>query len=146
MKEQQILFNISLLQQRKAQPRQIRPFFTATQQKLLCGCFLARAGFLCRELSTKHSSRVWSRGYQVAPGCPTARGAQMPSAAARVLSSGGRRGISSSLTACSAQTLARGRVLVTAAAKECVERGNKNGETWKASPAKRDKHTRTTHE
>lgn len=98
-------------------------FFTETQQKLLWGCFLAQAGLLCRALSTKHSSKVWSRGYQVVPGCPTARGAQMPSAAACVLSSGRWRGISSSLTACSAQTLARGQVLVTAAVKECVEKG-----------------------
>lgn len=108
------------------------------------GVLLAQAGFLCRVLSTRHSSKARSRGFQVAPGCPTARGAQMPSAAARALSSGRRRGISSSLTACSARTLARGRVLVTAAGKECVERGNKNGETWKASPAKRDKHTHDT--
>lgn len=98
-------------------------FHSNAQQKLLWGCFLARAGFLCRAPSTKHSSKVWSRGYQVVPGCPTARGAQMPSAAARVLSSGRWRGISSSLTACSAQTLARGRVLVIAAVKECVEKG-----------------------
>lgn len=37
------------------------------------GVLLAQAGFLCRVLSTKHSSEARSRGYQVAPGCPTAR-------------------------------------------------------------------------
>lgn len=35
-------------------------------------------------------------------------------------------------------------VLVIAAGKECVERRNKSGETWKVSLAKRDKHTHDT--
>lgn len=75
---------------------------------------------------------------------PRQRGERRCQAPACALSSGRWRGISSSLTACSAKTLARGRGLVTAAVKECVERGNKNEETWKTSLAKRDKHTHDT--
>lgn len=58
MKQQQTLFNILLLQQRKEQTRQIRPFFTATQQKLLWGCFWPKQGFFteCSAPSTAAKS------------------------------------------------------------------------------------------
>lgn len=81
------------------------------QQKLLWGCVWPREGFFAESSGPSTAANSGPEGTRWYQAARQRVGAQMPSVSACVLSSGGLRGITGSLTNSLFRTLARGRVL-----------------------------------
>lgn len=143
--ERTTLFNIFLLQQRRVQTRQTRPFSQRHSRSCSGDAFWPRQGFFAELSASSTAAKSGAEGtrwYQAA----RQRGGRRCQAPLRVscLVADGEAFPAASQPA-QPRHWPEGKCWLQQLWRSVWKRGNKNGETWKASPAKRDKHTHTTH-